>query len=86
MSMKERMHTGELYLSGDKEIMKEQLACLNLLYDFNMTRPTELVKREKMIQNMFADIGDGCYIEPPLHTNYGGAHVHFGKNVTANIN
>lgn len=47
MSMKERMHTGELYLPGDKEIMKEQLACLNLLYDFNMTRPTELEKREK---------------------------------------
>ena len=54
MSMKERMHTGELYLPGDKEIMKEQLACLNLLYDFNMTRPTELEKREKMLQKMFA--------------------------------
>ena len=86
MSMKERMHTGELYLPGDKEIMKEQLACLNLLYDFNMTRPTELEKREKMLQKMFAEIGEGCYIEPPLHTNFGGAHVHFGKNVYANFN
>lgn len=86
MSMKERMHTGELYLPGDKEIMKEQLECLNLLYDFNMTRPTELEKREKMLQKMFAEIGEGCYIEPPLHTNFGGAHVHFGKNVYANFN
>lgn len=86
MSMKERMHTGELYLPGDEEIMKEQLACLNLLYDFNMTRPTELEKREKMLQKMFAEIGEGCYIEPPLHTNFGGAHVHFGKNVYANFN
>ena len=66
--------------------MKEQLACLNLLYDFNMTRPTELEKREKMLQKMFAEIGEGCYIEPPLHTNFGGAHVHFGKNVYANFN
>lgn len=86
MSMKERMHTGKLYLPGDQEIMKEQLACLNLLYDFNMTRPTELEKREKMLQKMFAEIGEGCYIEPPLHTNFGGAHVHFGKNVYANFN
>ena len=59
MSMKERMHTGELYLPGDEEIMKEQLTCLNLLYDFNMTRPTELEKREKMLQKMFAEIGEG---------------------------
>ena len=86
MRMKERMHTGELYLPGDEEIKKEQLACLNLLYDFNMTRPTELEKREKMLQKMFAEIGEGCYIEPPLHTNFGGAHVHFGKNVYANFN
>lgn len=52
MSMKERMHTGELYLPGDEEIMKEQLACLNLLYDFNMTRPTELEKRERCFKNV----------------------------------
>ncbi len=25
MSMKEKLHTGELYLPGDDEIMKEQL-------------------------------------------------------------
>ncbi|MBQ3229060.1 MAG: sugar O-acetyltransferase, partial [Clostridia bacterium] len=35
---------------------------------------------------MFAEIGDGCYIEPPLHANWGGRHVHFGKNVYANFN
>ena len=39
-----------------------------------------------MLQKMFAKIGEGCYIEPPLHTNFGGAHVHFGKNVYANFN
>ena len=35
---------------------------------------------------MFAEIGDGCYIEPPLHANWGGHHVHFGKGVYANFN
>ena len=39
--MKERMHTGDLYLSGDQEIMEWQTKCLDRLYDFNMTRPTE---------------------------------------------
>lgn len=84
--MKERMHTGDLYLSGDQEIMEWQTKCLDRLYDFNMTRPTEVKKRESMLKEMFAEIGEGCYIEPPFHANFGGAHVHFGKNIYANFN
>ena len=84
--MKDRMHTGELYLPGDSEIMERQTACLERLYDFNMTRPGETEKRSAMLREMFAEIGEGCYIEPPLHANFGGAHVHFGRNVYANFN
>ena len=84
--MKERMHTGDLYLSGDQEIIEWQTKCLDRLYDFNMTRPTEGKKRESMLKEMFAEIGEGCYIEPPFHANFGGAHVHFGKNIYANFN
>ncbi|MBO5198138.1 MAG: sugar O-acetyltransferase [Lachnospiraceae bacterium] len=86
MSMKERMHTGELYLPGDDEIMKEQTLCLEKLYDFNATRPLEGEKRTKLLKEMFAEFGDGCYIEPPLHANWGGHHVHFGRNIYANFN
>lgn len=66
--------------------MSEQTACLEMLYDFNSTRPSELKKREEMLKKMFAEIGEGCYIEPPLHANWGGKHVHFGKYVYANFN
>lgn len=86
MSMKDKMHTGELYLPGDEEIMTEQLARLDRLYDFNMTRPTEMEKREHLLKEMFAEIGEGCYIEPPFHANFGGAHVHFGNYIYANFN
>ena len=84
--MKERMHTGELYLPGDDEIMAEQQKRLDRLYDYNMTRPTEQEKRAAMLKEMFAEIGEGCYIEPTFHENFGGAHVHFGKFVYANFN
>ena len=84
MSMKEKMHTGELYLPGDAEIMEEQLKRLDRLYDFNQTRPSEMDKREKLLKELFAEIGEGCYIEPPFHANFGGGHVHLGKNVYAN--
>ncbi len=85
-SMKEKMHTGEVYDPTDPEIAKKQLKCLDRLYDFNMTRPTEGEKRTAMLKEMFAEIGEGCYIEPPFHANFGGKHVHFGKNVYANFN
>ena len=86
MDNKEKMHSGDLYLPMDEELMKEQLQHLDRLYDFNQTRPTELEKRESMLKEMFAEIGEGCYIEPPLRSNFGGHHVHFGKNIYANFN
>ena len=85
-TMKEKLHTGEIYYPSGDEIMTEQLACLDKLYDFNLTRPTELEKRAKMLKEMFAEIGDDCYIEPPLRSNWGGHHVHFGNSVYANFN
>lgn len=85
MSMKDKMHTGELYLCGDSEIMKEQFVCLEKLYDYNQTRPSEHGKRLDMLRDMFAEIGDDCYIEPPFHANWGGKHIHFGKSVYCNF-
>lgn len=56
-----------------------------MLYDFNLTRPTEPEKRKDLMKKMFAELGDNCYIEPPLHANWGGKNVHLGKNVYANF-
>lgn len=86
MSMREKLHTGELYDPSDDTIMHEQIGYLDKLYEFNQTRPTELEKREQMLKEMFAEIGEGCYIEPPFHANWGGKHCHFGKMVYANFN
>ncbi len=82
----QRLHTGELYLPNDAALEKEQFGYLDLLYDFNQTRPSELTKRQVLLQKMFAAIGPKCYIEPPFHSNWGGHHVHFGTGVYANFN
>ena len=86
MTDREKIHSGKVYYPSGDEIMTEQLSYLDKLYDFNMTRPTELDKREKMLKEMFWEIGENCYIEPPFHANWGGHHVHFGNNVYANFN
>lgn len=86
MTNRERMHSGMLYYPSGDDVMKEQLECLDKLYDFNLTRPSELDKRAEMLKEMFAEIGEDCYVEPPLHANWGGHHVHFGNSVYANFN
>lgn len=86
MDMNEKLHSGVLYLPDDDDIINLQEKCLEKLYDFNMTRPREMEKRSAMLKDMFAEIEEECYIEPPLHANWGGHHVHFGNRVYANFN
>ena len=86
MSEKDKQHTGEVYFPGDPEILEEQIQYQEELYDYNQTRPSEREKRTNLLKEMFAEIGENCYIEPPFHANFGGHHCHFGKNVYANYN
>ena len=86
MDFHEKMHSGALYLPMDESILAEQFQCLERLYDYNQTRPLEQEKRAELLRGMFAEIGEGCYIETPFHANWGGHHVHFGRGVYCNFN
>ncbi len=86
MSNKEKMHSGEIYDPNDSNIMSEQAKCLEKLYDYNATRPSEGEKRQALLKEMFAEIGEDCYIEPPFRANWAGKHIHFGNSVYANFN
>ena len=86
MTIQEKMHSGALYLPMDEALFQEQLGWLDRLWEFNATRPSQLAERETLLRELFAEIGEGCYIEPPLHANWGGRHVHFGRNIYANFN
>ena len=85
MDTRERMKDGRLYFCTDEEIANEQLKCLDLLYDYNQTRPTEQAKRRELLKVLLAEVGENCYIEPPLHANW-GRNTHLGSNVYANFN
>lgn len=76
----------ELYNCMNEELLAEQARCLELQYDYNNTRPSEKEKRQELLHKMLAECGEGCYIEPPLHANWGGHNVHFGNHVYANFN
>ena len=84
--MEELLHTGAIYDPNDPEVFAFQRICMEKLYEYNLLRPSQQDQRDAMLKEMFAEIGEGCYIEPPLHSNMGGHHVHFGKNIYANYN
>ena len=39
-------------------LINEQLKYLDVLYDFNMTRPSEMPKRQALLTQMLAEIGE----------------------------
>lgn len=85
MEQRDNMHNGKLYDPNDDSVMEEQMVCLDRLYDFNQTKPSEMDKRNAIMKEMMGDVGKDCYIEPPFHANWGGKHVHFGDGVYANF-
>ncbi len=80
------MHSGELYLPNDPAIMEQQYVCLDRLFRYNQLMPSQQAEKTALLQEMFAEIGEGCYIETPFHSNWGGRNVHFAKNIYANFN
>lgn len=88
MTLEEKMKSGALYNCSlealDAELEKKLYACKELLYDFNQSRPSEGEKRNKIIRKVFAEVGENCYIEPPLYANW-GCNTHVGKNFYANF-
>ena len=85
MGFNENLHSGQLYMPNAPEIMKQQFVCLDRLFRYNQLLPSQQAEKTALLKEMFAQIGEGCYIETPFHSNFGGRHVHFGKNVYANF-
>ena len=85
MTEKEKMHSGQIYQPNDPAIMAEQMVYLDILKDYAAIPHVDQPARFAMLQKMFAEVGEGTYIESPFYANWGGHHVHLGKNVYANF-
>ena len=86
MTLEERMLNGKLYDCADEKLQAQQRTLNELVFDYNNTRPSDGQRRQELLRQIFQDMGEDCYIEPPLHANWAGQNVHFGKNVYANFN
>ncbi|HQC55302.1 MAG TPA: sugar O-acetyltransferase [Clostridia bacterium] len=86
MTQKERREAGMLYNGYLKENISYQMKCIEDVYDFNNIRPQELEKKQELAKKMFGSMGDNCFIEGPIHSNWGCKHVFVGDNFYANFN
>ena len=73
MSDKDKLHTGELYQPMDPEILAKQLGYLDDVTAYNAIPHVNLAEREAKLKTMFAEIGEGCYVESPLHSTWAAA-------------
>lgn len=85
MTLEERIRSGKLYFCTAPGFAEEQERCLELLYDYNATRPGEKAKRREILSRFFGSVGENLYIEPPLHASF-GKNTHWGDNCYANFN
>ncbi|WP_260258615.1 sugar O-acetyltransferase [Vibrio intestinalis] len=85
MSVQHKIHNQEVYCCADSALIEEQKACMERLYDYNQSRPSESDKRTQLLDEIFASTGKDCYVEPPLRANW-GRHTSVGDYFYANFN
>ncbi len=85
MTEREKIHSGELFQPMDEEILKEQFVYLDRMMEYNKLTHQQMEERTRMLPQLFAEVGEGCYIEAPFYANWGGHHVHLGHHVYANF-
>ena len=61
----EKMISGELYKSNDKELVKMREEVRKTFREFNITAD------QNMLEKIFKQKLDGVFIEPPFHCDYG---------------
>ena len=86
MTQYERMVKGLIYDPSDSEIMDEQRVYQDRLWEFNQLKQTDYEEKQKYMKEVFVSCGENCYIELPLHANWGGHHLYMGSDVYANSN
>ena len=85
--VRRRMAARELYSDGAQGLeglAEERLRGKELADGYNRTGARDEEGRRAILKEMFAAVGTGVWIEPPLHVAYGN-RVHLGDDVYANF-
>lgn len=85
MNEEEKILSGVLFCAGDPMLKALKLKSHNLCTEYNQTFEDETEKRQKIVQELFASVGEGTFLQGPIYIHY-GCHTHLGKNFFGNFN
>lgn len=86
MTEKEKMLAGVLYDANyDQELFREREKCKDICYDYNLLRPSESEKQQRIIQKLFGKTKAAFTITAPFWCDY-GYNIEIGENFYSNHN
>ncbi|MGL4677399.1 MAG: sugar O-acetyltransferase [Brevinema sp.] len=83
MTEKEKMIQGQLYNSGDPELVSDRFKAQTLCWKYNQLSPSEQGQKDKLIKQLFGSIKTTFYIEPNFRCDY-GYNISIGENFYMN--
>ena len=84
-SEKQKMLAGELYVATDEELVADARRVAEWMdrYNASIARPQR--EYATLLREMLAEVGEGCYVRPPFHCDY-GYNISLGAGVFLNFN
>ncbi|RAX22570.1 MULTISPECIES: sugar O-acetyltransferase [unclassified Actinomyces] len=84
--VRRRMDAQELYLDegpGLEVLTEQRIHGKELAAEYNATSPRDAAGRRRLLEEIFGEVGEHVWVEPPLHVAY-GIHTRVGSPVYAN--
>ena len=85
MNEREKMLLGKWYDATDQELVKQRLNAKDLCFELNQIRPSNLEKRNSIINKLLGYQPDNLELLSPFTCDYGN-NIVLGKNVFINSN
>lgn len=85
MSEKDKMLSGEIYISADKELSKARMEARDYSQAFNKTTELDGAKRKAILKNLLGELGEKSIVSPNVYFDY-GSNTYIGKNCFFNFN
>lgn len=82
--MKRRMLNGELYLADDPVIEADLMRTQELLHSYNLTAPSELTERDRILRELLGTVGDNVTVRPTFRCDY-GSQITIGADTFVNF-
>lgn len=86
MTEKEKMLAGQVYDATNAELLAELQATREMLYEYNMLRPSETSRMKEILKSLLGHTGDDLFVfNQPFRCDY-GKQISIGKRFFANFN